>query len=347
MSSTEGETKAPNPTAATASEGQGIATEERQSWLRSLRSRFGFEAAPTLRDTLEEALSEDGRATGAFSLLEREMISRILRFGALRVEDCMVPRADIIAIDEKQSLGRLLERFSEAGVSRIPVYRETLDDPRGMIHIKDLVRWLTTRASGAPEQKGNAAFESPAVEQALNLSAIDLSQPLASASINRQVLYVPPTMPALSLFLRMQSTRIHLAMVIDEYGGTDGLVSIEDLVEKVVGEIEDEHDTDEANISRDSKLGLVALARAPIAEIEAATGFTLVDTETAEDIDTLGGLIFKLAGRVPIRGEIIPHPAGIEFEVLEADPRRLKKIRIHLRPAKAERTTTAPDPLKA
>ena len=345
MSSTEGPVKV-DKGGASAPEPRSNGADEPQGWLGSLRSRFGFEAAPTLRDTLEEALSEDGRATGAFSVLEREMISRILRFGALRVEDCMVPRADIIAIDEKESLGRLLERFTEAGVSRIPVYRETLDDPRGMIHIKDLVRWLTTRSAGASDREP-AAAETAFGKPSLNLSAIDLSQPIASASINRQVLYVPPTMPALSLFLRMQSTRIHLAMVIDEYGGTDGLVSIEDLVEKVVGEIEDEHDKDEANLSRDAKLGLVALARAPIAAIEAETGLVLADTETAEEIDTLGGLIFKLAGRVPIRGEIIPHPAGIEFEVLEADPRRLKKIRIHVRPAKAQRASPAPEPPKA
>ncbi|KAB2850987.1 MAG: HlyC/CorC family transporter [Hyphomicrobiaceae bacterium] len=315
-------------------------------WLQSLRSRFGFEAAPTLRDALEEALRAESLATGAFSVQEREMISRILRFGALRVEDCMVPRADIIAIDEKETLGRLLERFTEAGVSRIPVYRETLDDPRGMIHIKDLVRWLTTKATGQSEQKPLSA-ETAMARPVLNLAAIDLSQPIASANVNRQVLYVPPSMPALSLFLRMQSTRIHLAMVIDEYGGTDGLVSIEDLVEEIVGEIEDEHDKDVASISRDAKLGLVALGRAPIAEVEAEIGLTLADTEMAEEIDTLGGLIFKLAGRVPIRGEIIPHPAGLEFEVLDADARRLKKIRIHVRPAGSARASNVPEPPKA
>jgi CBS domain containing-hemolysin-like protein len=347
MSSTKGlETRSKSATGQPAAEDRRNGADERLSWLQSLRSRFGFEAAPTLRDTLEEALSAESRGNGAFSVLEREMISRILRFGALRVEDCMVPRADIIAIDEQESLGRLLERFADAGVSRIPVFRETLDDPRGMIHIKDLVRWLTTGAAGSSEPKPRAA-DAPPGPPALNLSSIDLSQPIASANINRQVLYVPPTMPALSLFLRMQSTRIHLAMVIDEYGGTDGLVSIEDLVEEVVGEIEDEHDKDEANLSRDGKLGLVALARAPIAAVEAETGLTLADTETAEEIDTLGGLIFKLAGRVPIRGEIIPHPAGIEFEVLDADPRRLKKIRIHLRPEKALRSAPGPEPSRA
>ncbi|MEO0729748.1 MAG: transporter associated domain-containing protein, partial [Pseudomonadota bacterium] len=145
-----------------------------------------------------------------------------------------------------------------------------------------------------------------------------------------EVLYVPPSMPAMNLLLRMQSTRIHMALVVDEYGGTDGLVTMEDLVEEIVGEIDDEHDEeDETNITVDLRSGVIASARTPIEELETHFGLKLIDEDDEDDIDTIGGLVFTLAGRVPGRGELIPHPRGLEFEILDADPRRIKRLKVH------------------
>jgi CBS domain containing-hemolysin-like protein len=318
-----------------------------QSLLSALLGRMGLRS-PTLRETLEAGLKEAANADGAFSPEEREMLQRMLRFGGLRVEDIMVPRADIIALEESEPLYELLRMFGEAGVSRIPLFSETLDDPRGMIHIKDLFRWLLKEAGGenyaaprgpADPAPGSAAAAAKAAEIAasagaaephLDLCRLDLSRPIGAAKIRRPVLYVPPSMPATNLLIRMQSTRIHMALVVDEYGGTDGLVTIEDLVEQVVGDIEDEHDVAEAaHISTEPKLGLVASARTPIKELEEHLGLKLLKPEEEEDIDTLGGLMFALLGRVPVRGELVRHPSGLELEVLDADARRLKKVRIH------------------
>ena len=298
-------------------------------WFATLRARLGFQGAGTLRDTLQEALNEETAASSsAFSVEEREMLQRMLRFGALRVDDLMVPRADVIAIEESEPISELLKTFAEAEVSRLPVFRETLDDPRGMVHVKDLVKWLTaaTVGKGAGESK-----ERPIAPQAsAALVRLDLSKPISSLKLLRQTLFVPPSMPAISLFLRMQSTRVHMALVVDEYGGTDGLVTIEDLVEPIVGEIEDEHDVDEAaQITEDAKLGLIAAARTPVAKLEARLNRKLLEMHEAGDIDTLAGLVVALAGRVPARGELVRHPSGIEFEVLDADARRVKRLKIH------------------
>ncbi len=305
-------------------------------WLAALRTIVGLDS-PTLRDTIEDALKTEDE--NAFSREEREMLLRLLRYGALRVEDVMVPRADIIAVDESESIAQVLQTIVEAGVSRVPLFHETLDDPRGMVHVKDLVGWLTKSAagpSGEERQPGSkaqpAAPEEPAegvrkLFPELDFSRIDLSQPIASAKVRRSVLFVPPSMPAMNLLLRMQSTRKHMALVVDEYGGTDGLITIEDLVEQIVGDIEDEHDEDEElMIVRDPRLGLVAAARTPIEELEAHLGLSLSLDD--DDIDTLGGLVFSLAGSIPVRGEIVRHPAGVEFEILDADPRRIKRLRI-------------------
>ena len=302
-------------------------------WLASLRARLGLAGPQTLRDTLEEALKEADRNGTAFSTAERDMFFRLLRFGALRVDDVMVPRADIIALDEAAPLAEFLRVFKEAGVSRIPVFRETLDDPSGMVHIKDLFSFLMENAlapsPGAPRSTGASATP-PATQTEINLAKVDLRQPISAAKVRRSVLYVPPSMPALNLLIRMQSTRIHMALVVDEYGGTDGLVTIEDLVEQVVGDIEDEHDVAEAaNIVEDAKLGMIAQARTPVRELEERLGVSLLKPEEEADIDTLGGLVFGLVGRVPARGELVRHPSGIEFEVLDADPRRVKKLKIH------------------
>ena len=313
------------------------------SWIAALLARLGIQGPSTLRDTLQAALQNGGAEGEAFSTAEREMLSRILRFGALRVDSVMVPRADIISVDESDTIADVLRTFEEGGVSRVPLYVETLDDPRGMIHFKDLMNWLLTEATLAPEitQSPSSSDDDAAAERAappahatLDLGRADLSRAISSTKLRRQVLFVPPSMPALNLLIRMQATRIHMALVIDEYGGTDGLVTIEDLIEQVVGDIEDEHDEEEdAYIDEDPKLGLVAAARVPIAELEETLGLKLLPPEEEEEIDTLGGLLFSLVGRVPGRGEIIRHGSGLEFEILEADPRRIKKIRIHKRKA--------------
>jgi CBS domain containing-hemolysin-like protein len=309
-----------------------------QGLLSTLLSRMGLRS-PTLREMLEMGLKEAPEADAEFSTEEREMLRRLLRFGGLRVEDIMVPRADIIALEESEPLSELLRMFGEAGVSRIPLFNETLDDPRGMIHIKDLFSWLLKEAAGEIFDAPIAVAGAPVPEGAkpeegaahhLEFGRVDLARPITVAKIRRPVLYVPLSMPATNLLIRMQSTRIHMALVVDEYGGTDGLVTIEDLVEQIVGDIEDEHDVAEAaHISTEPKLGLVASARTPIKELEQHLGLKLLKPEEEEDIDTLGGLMFALLGRVPVRGEHVRHPSGLELEVLDADARRLKKVRIH------------------
>ena len=303
-----------------------------QGWLSALRLRLGLQGAPTLRDTIEGALRQEATTASAFSTEERQMMLRMLRFGALRVADIMVPRADIIALDETEPLSELLRTFEEGGISRIPVFIETLDDPRGMVHIKDVLAWLIEEGGvilTPPPETAAATVPSPPPPK-LNLCAIDLSRPIPVAKIRRPVLFVPPSMPAMNLLIRMQTTRIHMALVVDEYGGTDGLVTIEDLVEQVVGEIEDEHDELEADlITRDAKGILIAAARTPIVDLEEMLGRRIVSNEEAEEVDTLGGLVFAITGRVPVRGEIVRHPrSGLELEVLDADPRRVKKLRI-------------------
>ena len=303
-------------------------------WLSTLRSRLGLQGAPTLRDTIEGALKQEAATSSAFSAEERQMMLRMLRFGALRVADIMVPRADIIALEETEPLSELLRTFEEGGISRIPMFNETLDDPRGMVHIKDVLAWLMEEGGiklGDAANGSAAASSDPSMQPVnLNMSVIDLARPVTVAKIRRPILYVPPSMPAMNLLIRMQSTRIHMALVVDEYGGTDGLVTIEDLVEQVVGEIEDEHDAAEvAHITKDAKGVMSASARTPIAELEEMLGRPVVTEDEAEEVDTLGGLVFSILGRVPVRGEIVRHArSGLEFEVLDADPRRVKKLRI-------------------
>jgi CBS domain containing-hemolysin-like protein len=332
--------------AANAPAGSAPGGESSVGWLGALRARLGLPGAPSLRATLEDALRRSGDGE-AFSQEEREMLLRILRFGGLRVVDVMVPRADIIAVDENEPIHELMRTLDAAGVSRVPLFRETLDDPRGMVHVKDLMRWLMASALGRPATEGYqlplaarpGIVDRPASAPSASpdLGRIDLSKPVASTKLRRPVLYVPPSMPAANLLLRMQSTHIHMALVVDEYGGTDGLVTIEDLVEQIVGEIEDEHDEAEASaIAPDAKQGLVTAARTPVKELEQHLGIKLLSPEEEEDIDTLGGLVFSLVGRVPARGELIRHPSGMEFEVLDADPRRVKKLRVHLPKTVAE-----------
>ena len=291
--------------------------EEDQSWFERLLARFGLGEEPDLRELIEDALARAKSTGQSLSTQERSMLRNILRFGKLTVEDVMVPRADIIAVDDSTTIDALLHVFRQAEHSRLPIYHETLDDPRGIIHIRDLMSWITAQAETKPGPD-------------LNLKAVDLNRSIGAIGITRDLLYVPPSMSGLDLLLKMQTTRLHLALVVDEYGGTDGLVSIEDLIEEVVGEIEDEHDVDEEPlIHEDPRAGLIADARTPVAELASHLGVELVTPEQEEDIDTLGGLVFSLAGRIPARGELVRHPSGIEFEVLDADPRRIKKLRVH------------------
>ena len=305
-------------------------SDEEASWFDRLLQKFGLGEEPDLRELIEDALARSKSDT--LSVQERGMLRRILRFGNLTVEDVMVPRADIIAVDDSITIDELMRVFRQAEHSRLPVYRETLDDPRGMIHIRDLMSWITAEAELADAER-------------LNLGKVDLQRSIASMNIVRDLLYVPGSMSVLDLLPKMQTTRVHLALVVDEYGGTDGLVSIEDLVEEVVGDIADEHDVeDEPLIRTDPKLGLIADARIPIEDLEKHLQRELVSEEQEEDIDTLGGLVFSIAGRIPARGELVRHPSGIEFEVLEADPRRIKKLRIHKAQERKETPTEMPAP---
>ena len=240
------------------------------------------------------------------------------------------------------SLGELLNVFRNAAHSRVPVYGETLDEPRGMVHIRDFLDYLGAKAQESGERQGKGG------EPLADLGGVDLATPLEALGILRPVLYVPASMRAVALLRRMQATRTHMALVIDEYGGTDGLVSIEDLIEIVVGEIEDEHDDEEgALVSRLDDRTLVASARAELAEVSAMLGIDLSRGHAAEDVDTIGGLIVTLAGRVPLRGELIAGPGGIEFEVMEADPRRLKRVRIHLHSSERRSRRQKDQPLEA
>jgi CBS domain containing-hemolysin-like protein len=314
-----------------------------QSWLQAIRARFGIHEPQTLRGMIEDALRDEAGKDGEFSAQEREMLLRLMEFGTSRVEDIMVPRADIIAVDETAGIGSLIRLFDEAEVSRIPVYNGTLDDPRGMVHIKDFFRWLVEQSGGRAlhDLKEEAKAAAPADEKNApsighlknaDLNKIDWSLPISATKIKRPVLYVPPSMPATNLLIRMQTTHIHMALVVDEYGGTDGLVTIEDLVEQIVGEIEDEHDeADAAQIVDDPKLGLIALGRTPVADLEELLGQKILTAEEEEEIETLGGLLFSHLGRVPVKGEIAQIAGGVDLEVLEADPRSVKKIRIHRR----------------
>ena len=291
-----------------------------------LMTLVGLKHAPSIREDIEDALAE-ADIGAEFSQRERDMLKNVLGLRANRVQDVMVPRADIVAVPADTSLGELLRLFRTAGHSRLPVYNETLDDPRGMIHIRDFVAYISERAERKPgTRRRKAETDTP------DLGALDLAVTLSQAKILRPVLFVPPSMLALDLLVKMQTTRTHMALVIDEYGGTDGLISIEDLVEIVVGEIEDEHDLEETPMIVSSGDGThVVDARADLNDVGMAIGHDLSHGEDAEEIDTIGGLIGMLAGRVPVRGQIIPGPGTLEFEVLDADPRRVKRIRIQQR----------------
>ncbi|WP_264603665.1 transporter associated domain-containing protein [Rhodobium gokarnense] len=293
-----------------------------------LLGMIGLRNNGTLRDSIEEALTRDEAAEGQFSPVERLLLRNILRLREIRIEDVMVPRADIDAVDEQTPLGSLLRLFRESGHSRMPVYYETLDDPRGIIHIKDLMAYITEATDAGDAENGDNQ------KTGFDLASLDLGTPLSGTGLVRSVLFVPPSMGALELMAKMQASRMQMALVIDEYGGTDGLVSLEDLVEEVVGEISDEHDEDDdAEIEVAGDGIWVADARLYLDDAIEAIGADFAVEDLAEDVDTLGGLVFTLIGRIPVRGELIASDAlpGFEFEVLDADPRRISRLRIYRR----------------
>jgi CBS domain containing-hemolysin-like protein len=274
------------------------------------------------KETIFEAVirkADEAREADADSGGRRRMLLRAAEFDTLRVKDVMIPRADIMALDVDTPFDEVFRRFSEEGVSRMPVYRDHLDDPIGLVHVKDVIAEMGRRMQ---------AGLSP------------LGQDKVLMKLRRDVLFVPPSMRLSVLLVKMQSARCHLAMVIDEYGGTHGLLSIEDLVEQIVGDIEDEHDESDAPTMRQRAIGLWETeARASIEEFNEMSGLNMDLPDREEDVDTLGGLVFTLLGRVPQRGEIVVHPNGAEIQVLEADPRRITRLQIRAplaEPASAE-----------
>jgi CBS domain containing-hemolysin-like protein len=305
----------------------------RESLWQRLRSRFGRNRDVGLRESLEGAIESHEAQNPGETVGEeaKSMMLNIIEFSGLRVDDVMVPRVDIVAVDEADSMQELLAKFIDANHSRMPVYRETLDGITGMIHVKDFLRWMAARGT-----RKRRATKSEKPEKApppgLSIAATALSTTVKQAGLNREVLFVPPSMPATDLLVRMQASRTHLAIVIDEYGGTEGLVSIEDLVEVIVGDIADEHDTEEDLEIRQAEEGVhLADGRVDLARLEELLAVDLLPEDEEEEADTLAGLIFKIAGRVPARGEIIRHESGLEFEILDSDPRRVKRVRINAR----------------
>lgn len=292
-------------------------------WLRAWRGwRTG-----SIRVDLRDALEAGAPVESGFTPQESRMLRNLLGLRERRIADVMIPRADIIAVQQEIALGELIKVFENAGHSRLVVYNDTLDDPAGMIHIRDLIAFMATKA--AAPAKANTKRKKP-LPAGLDLKAVDLSVPLVSTSIVRPILFVPPSMPALDLLAKMQATRIHLALVVDEYGGTDGIVSIEDIVEQIVGEIEDEHDEDEApSVVRQPDGSYLADARASLEDVTAIVGQGFDVGEVAKDVDTLGGYLVTRVGRVPLRGELVQGPTPFEIEVLDADPRRVKRVKIH------------------
>jgi magnesium and cobalt transporter len=277
----------------------------RATFVNRIRGLLGRPATePTLRESIAELMQEAADAPEAQSAPseldrhERLLIQNILRLRETTADDVMIPRADIVAMRADLTLDQAIEQIRGDGHSRLPVYREQLDDIIGMVHVKDVFAYV-----GRPD--------------AFSLEAI-----------LRKPLMVAPRIRVLDLMLQMRQQRMHMALVVDEYGGIDGLVTIEDLVEKITGEIDDEHDDEEAPMVTERPDGALDLnARLPVADFEKRMGPILSEDERDADIDTVGGLVFTLAGRVPAKGEVISHPSGLEFRILDADARRIRRLR--------------------
>lgn len=288
-----------------------------QSLLTRLKAMFAFRTV-SLRDDIEVALeSEAAGETADFSPSERTILQNVLQLGEKHVEDVMVPRADIVSIDTDSSLGDLVALFRSAGHSRIPVYADDVDNITGFVHVKDVLRRTTEMVSD------------PDKEPVKFVSTATLRQKLDRLDIVRPVLFVPPLMPVGDLLQQMQLKRVHMAIVIDEYGGTDGVLTIEDLLEAVVGEIDDEHDEIDGPLIRKINSNIyIASARAELGEVEGVIGPDFDPGEHGEDVETIGGLVFALAGHVPVKGEIIGGIKNFEFEVMQADTRQVRRIKI-------------------
>ncbi len=282
--------------------------------LGRIRSLFGD---GDVADSVEPNIDADNPASendDAFTSARRAMIERVVAFDEKQVFDVMAPRADIYAVDIETPLDELVRTFADAGHSRMPIYRGDLDDPVGMVHIKDVVGLLS---NGGPDLKADG----PVLK-----------------SLRRDLLYAPPSMRVTDMLLRMQASRIHMALVIDEYGGTDGLVTIEDLVEEIVGDINDEHDDDdEPSVTPAADGGWIADARVELDVFETETGAQLNLED--DEVDTVGGYVVSVAGRVPQRGEIISSPSGFDIEIAEADARKVRCLRI--RPSRHARNEAA------
>ena len=254
-----------------------------------------------IKEDLETVLDNKSKNTDGISKQERIMLMNILKIDEILARDIMIPRAEIIAVEESISFEEVIKIFVDGAHSRIPIYHEQLDNITGMLHIKDLVKYQTEN-----DTKNNF---------------ID--------NIKKEILHIPPSMPALDLLIKMQLTRLHMGVVIDEYGGVDGLITIEDVIEEITGEIEDEHDAkDISMLIKLSTNTFESNARLPIEELEKIAQIKL--SKDDDEADTIGGLVVSIAGRVPQRGEIIKHESGILFTILDADPRRIKTIKISL-----------------
>jgi CBS domain containing-hemolysin-like protein len=308
----------------------------RPSLLQKIGELLGLKRSQSGSDIVRSIANDvQGEVTPA----EQAMFQNILHLRQVRVEDVMVPRAEIEAVEMSTTLGELITVFERCAHSRMPVYVESLDDPRGMVHIQDVLAHISRAARPASNGQADAS-EEPVLE----LERIDLNKTIGELELMRPLLFVPPSMLAADLMARMQASRIQMALVIDEYGGTDGLVSLEDIVEMVVGDIEDEHDEDEPMIEQISDGVFVVDAKAEIDEVETVIGGDFRGGEHSEEVDTIGGMIFNTLGRVPTRGEVVAAVPGYEFHILDADPRRVKRVRI-VQGRSADRRRRLPKPV--
>jgi CBS domain containing-hemolysin-like protein len=295
-----------------------------------------------LEQKLDTVIETHAEATGVPALDgdARSMMKNVIGFADMRVKDIMVPRVNIVAVDEETNLQALLALFIEANHSRLPIYRESLDDVVGMVHVKDFLRWMAAKGK-RKKTKGTA-------ETGLELPAKELTSSLKQhTSLKREVLFVPPSMPAPDLLLKMKASHIHLAIVVDEYGGTDGIVSLEDLVEVIIGDISDEHDTDEEQgmLVKVDEQTYLANAQVEIVRLDEMLNVHLLPDDQKDEADTLAGLLFELVGRVPARGEILKHSSGLEFEIVDSDARRIKRVRIRVKSPEPEVKPVDPTPV--
>jgi CBS domain containing-hemolysin-like protein len=292
----------------------GSSTGAAKPTWKSIFDRVRRRWRPTQEDVAAEVVEAfEGREARGETVdgAQRTMVVNAARFHKLRVDDVMTPKADIIAVEASASLAETAALFADSQHSRLPIYRDTLDDPIGFVHVKDVVALL------APAGEGPKAKPTDRVLPRLK----------------REVLVAPPSMPLSVLLLKMQSQRIHMAVVVDEYGGTDGLITIEDIVEQIVGDIADEHDEHGASLVQARPGGLFDVdGRADVAELEQALEAKLGLPDHEDEIDTVAGLATALVGRVPERGEVLRHPAGYLLEVMDADPRRVRKLRVRRAP---------------